>query len=344
MPCVKDVLTALLSWAPTAVAWERDNIGLLVGRADAAVSRALVCLDVTPGVVEEAVREGAELIIAHHPVIFHPLKSLRTDTTQGAMLAELLRKNISVIALHTNADAALGGLNHALAARLELTDVTVLDAARGQLRATTLRLPVDPLLIDEAIARLRDIDDVDAQRRTTDNEQAAIEIIAPSWRNAEIRGMIARLLGDLTHSVTEIRLEDAVAGYGIGAVGHLAQPLSAAHFLGKVKSALDCEMLRVSPCEDDRMIRRVAVCSGAGSSYIHAAIAAGADALVTGDLTHHYFLDHQTEILLVDAGHYHTERIFIDLCAGVLSNLVFENSKKIDILRGRTNTNPIRFV
>lgn len=344
LPRVKDILTALLSWAPAAVAWERDNIGLLVGSADAPVSRALVCLDVTPDVVEEAVRGDAELIIAHHPVIFHPLKALRTDAPQGAMLAELLRRNINVIALHTNADAALGGLNHALAERLGLTEVTVLDAARGQLRAITLRLPADPVLIEDTVAGLRDIAGVEAHRRESADDEAAIDIIVPSWRSGEVRGTLARLLGNLPHSIVETRLEDAVAGYGIGAIGQFARPMPSKDLFAHVKTALGCEMLRVSPIEDNREIRRVAVCSGAGSSYIRAAIAAGADALVTGDLTHHYFLDHQEEILLVDAGHYHTERIFIDLCGEILSNMVFENSKKIDILRGRTNTNPIRFV
>lgn len=344
MPQIKDILDALQAWAPPAVAWDRDNIGLLVGAAGQDVTRVLVCLDITPEVIEEAAREGAQLIVAHHPVIFHPLKSLRTDTPQGAMLAALLGHGIAVIAAHTNADAARGGLNHALAHRLGLADVSVLDPAKGQQRRLWLRLPRDPALIDALLAALRDTDGADAVLSGGDDDSATIEVTAPSWRVPVLRSLVQRTLGALPFTLTEARLEGGTTDYGIGAVGTLEASIPVRDFLANVKTALGCEMLRVSTFAEERRIRRVAVCSGAGSSYIRAAVAAGADALVTGDLTHHFFLDFRDEILLVDAGHFHTERIFVDLCAGMLENWSFENSKKIDILRGRTNTNPIWFV
>ncbi|MBR9974373.1 MAG: Nif3-like dinuclear metal center hexameric protein [Bacteroidetes bacterium] len=344
MPQIKDILDTLQAWAPPAVAWERDNIGVLVGDAAQEVTRVLVCLDITPEVVEEAVREGAQLIVAHHPVIFHPLKSLRTDAPQGALLAALLTHGIGVIAAHTNADAARGGLNHELARRLGLTDVSVLDPAQGQQRRLWLRLPRDPALIDTLLAALRDTDNADAVQSGGDDDSVTIEVTAPSWRVRIVRSLVERTLGDLPFTLSEARLEGPVPEYGIGAVGTLGSALPVRDFLSGVKSALGCEMLRVSTFEEEQRIRRVAVCSGAGSSYIRSAMAAGADALVTGDLTHHYFLDHRDGILLVDAGHFHTERLFIELCAGMLEKWSFENSKKIDILQARTNTNPICFV
>ena len=341
---VSEILSALQRWAPPAVAWDRDNIGLLVGGSADTVTRVLVCLDVTPAVVEEAVRENAQLIVAHHPVIFHPLKALRTDRPQGAMLAELLKRGIGVIALHTNADAARGGLNHVLAGKLGLADPAVLDPASGQLRRLSLRLPRDPALIERVFDTAHRVEGSETHMVGGDDDTALLELVTPSWRAGELRTAVSRELGGLPHVLREARLEDAVPEYGIGAVGALPDAMPIRQFLDRVKLTLGCDTLRVSPFSDDRMIRRVAVCSGAGSSYIRSAVAAGADALVTGDLTHHYFLDHQDEILLVDAGHVHTERIFIDICAGLLEKWAFENSKKIDILRGQTNTNPIWFV
>jgi dinuclear metal center YbgI/SA1388 family protein len=341
---VGDILSALQGWAPPAIAWDRDNIGLLVGRSDAPVEKALICLDVTPGIVDEAVREGAQLIIAHHPVIFHPLKALRTDSTHGALLADLLRREINVLALHTNADAARFGLNHALAEKLGLRETRTLDGARGHRRMLNLRMEHDAGRLSEIIAAILEMTGTQPASQALENGLHTIASDMPAWQVGMVRGRIDALLGPIPHAWMEHRLEGAIDGYGIGAVGTLSGEMAARDFCEMVKKSLNCELLRVSPFEEHRVIRRVAVCSGAGSSYITAAVAAGADAIVTGDLTHHTFLDYQSDILLVDAGHYDTERLFIDLCAKELVNMVFENNEKIDILCTRTNTNPIWFV
>ncbi|MBE0645578.1 MAG: Nif3-like dinuclear metal center hexameric protein, partial [Bacteroidetes bacterium] len=308
------------------------------------VEKALICLDVTPGIVDEAVREGAQLIIAHHPVIFHPLKALRTDSTHGALLADLLRREINVIALHTNADAARFGLNHALAEKLGMRETRTLDGARGHRRMLTLRMEKDGERAADAIALLAEMVGSPPVTHALDQGLLSVEADMPAWRVNTVRGRIDSLLGPIPHSWIEHRLEGALDGFGIGSIGSLPAEMPARAFLAMVKNALGCEVLRVSPFEENRRISRVAVCSGAGSSYVAAAVAAGADAIVTGDLTHHTFLDYQSDILLVDAGHYDTERLFIDHCAKELVNMVFENNEKIDILCTRTNTNPIWFV
>lgn len=340
---VGDILSALHGWAPPAIAWERDNVGLLIGRSDAAIEKALICLDVTPGIVEEAVRLGASLIIAHHPVIFHPLKSLRTDRPHGALLAELLRRDINVIALHTNADAARFGLNYALAEALTIRDAEALDPSRGHLRQ--LRLQVAAPAQDSEIlnAFLDSQAEVSWSSHSVESGQRVLDIRVPSWETRRLCSDLSGLLGQTPHSISETRLEDGIPGYGIGAVGTLENAMDVRDFLQMVKTALRCSMLRVSPYAAAKRIHRVAVCSGAGASYVSAAVAAGADAIVTGDLTHHVFLDYQPEILLVDAGHYDTEHLFIDLCAKHLANMAFENNEKIDILTTMTNTNPIWF-
>lgn len=340
---VTDILSELLSWAPPAIAWDRDNIGLLVGRRDASVSRVLLCLDVTPEIVGEAVDAGAELIIAHHPIIFHPLKSLRTDEMRGAMLAELLRREINVIALHTNVDAARLGLNHMLAQSLGLREIEALDPVKGHLRVLSLRISraEGEAVVLPTLAGAEE--HVEYDSFVLEHDWMRIDLRAPSWRTAEIRRDFGVRLADIPHSFSEYRIEDGLPGYGIGSIGSLPQKMDVQTFLAGIKDALACRMLRVSPYGQERMIHRIAVCSGAGSSCIPTAIAAGADALVTGDLTHHVFLDYQKDILLVDAGHYETEHLFIGLCAARLETAVFGNNEKIDILQARTNTNPIWF-
>ena len=118
MITVREVENFLYSWAPAHLAAGWDNVGLLVGSPDRAVAKILTALDITESVVEEAVQIGADLIVAHHPVMnctWHPVQTLRTDDRQGRILTGLVENHISAICMHTNLDAAEGGVNDVLA-------------------------------------------------------------------------------------------------------------------------------------------------------------------------------------------------------------------------------------
>jgi len=117
------IMDAMERLAPKRLAEEWDNPGLLVGSPAAKIERVLVCLDVTDQVVDSAIASGCQLVIAHHPLIFKPLKNLRTDLPLGALLAKLIKNDIAVFAAHTNLDIAQGGVNDVLAERLGLTEL-----------------------------------------------------------------------------------------------------------------------------------------------------------------------------------------------------------------------------
>lgn len=120
---VRDIYRFLDRIAPFHTQEDFDNAGFLVGRGDREVKKALVALDITEEVTEEAVRWGAELIVAHHPVIFQPVKSVTDETVTGRVLLALTEGGIAAICAHTNLDAAHGGVNGCLARALELTDI-----------------------------------------------------------------------------------------------------------------------------------------------------------------------------------------------------------------------------
>ena len=125
----REIEQALFTFAPKKLAQSWDNVGLLVGDPDAPVDSVLVALDITRPVVEEAMENGVDLIVAHHPVMncaWHPVQSVRMDDAQGWILASLLRDGISAICMHTNLDSAQGGVNDALADRLGLRHVAPL--------------------------------------------------------------------------------------------------------------------------------------------------------------------------------------------------------------------------
>ena len=119
----QQVMEALERIAPKRLAEEWDNPGLLVGSPAQEVHKILTCLDVTDEVVEEAVSLGADMIVAHHPLIFKGLKKLRTDLPLGARLQKLMVHGIAVAAAHTNLDTAEGGVNDVLANLMGLTDI-----------------------------------------------------------------------------------------------------------------------------------------------------------------------------------------------------------------------------
>jgi dinuclear metal center YbgI/SA1388 family protein len=221
MILVSKILDLVGEIAPFELAEAWDNVGLLAGHPDWAVDRVLVALDLTPGALREAVEVGAQLIVTHHPILFHGRKNLREDDGEGALLAELVRSKVALIAAHTNYDNAPGGLNDALAEALGLQDVVPLE---NGLRAGTF------------------------------------------------------------------------AGDGAALV------------------ALTAERLGGQPrlYRGARVIRRVAVCGGAGGSFWPVAHAAGCDAYLTGEVRHHEALAATASgLTLVEAGHYHTERVMV---------------------------------
>ena len=123
MAQVKELYQYIDSIAPFATQLDFDNAGLLVGRGSAEITKILVTLDITKAVIDEAVELGVQLIVAHHPVIFHPLKWVTDGDTTGEKVLLLAEHGIAAICAHTNLDAAQGGINDLLAQRLGLVDI-----------------------------------------------------------------------------------------------------------------------------------------------------------------------------------------------------------------------------
>ena len=146
MTTVRDVERFLYDWAPAGLAAEWDNVGLRVGDPEREVRRILTTLDITEAVVEEAIGAGVDLIVSHHPVMncaWHPVQTLRTDDRQGRILTKLVENHISAICMHTNLDAAEGGVNDILAKKLGLLDTEYLNEEKiGRVGTLKCELPL----------------------------------------------------------------------------------------------------------------------------------------------------------------------------------------------------------
>lgn len=152
MTTVREIESFLYGWAPRELAESWDNVGLLVGDPEAAVERVLVALDITPQVAEEALERGCQLIVAHHPVMncaWHPVQTVRADDRQGRTLTALLRGGVAAICMHTNLDAAEGGVNDCLAQKLGLSGTIPLNEQKiGRIGTLSCEIPLEQFLHD----------------------------------------------------------------------------------------------------------------------------------------------------------------------------------------------------
>ena len=153
---VKDIIKVIEDFAPLSIQESWDNSGLCVGSYDAPVTSVLMGLDCTPELVDEAIECGADMIVTHHPLIFSGLKKITPDDQVGAAVIKAIKAGISIYAAHTSADKVIAGVSGAMAARLGLQNVTILDEdGEGTGLGVVGDLP-EPLTSEEAIAFVKE--------------------------------------------------------------------------------------------------------------------------------------------------------------------------------------------
>ncbi|EIT85198.1 hypothetical protein A374_10660 [Fictibacillus macauensis ZFHKF-1] len=329
------VIGELHKLAPKHLAYEGDPIGLQVGNLALPVEKVMVVLDVLEPVVDEAIAKGVQLIIAHHPMIYRPLKNIDTATSQGRMIEKLLRHNITVYAAHTNLDIAKGGVNDWLAEALHLEQTSLLQVtAKETLYKLAVYVPTTHVEeVKEALAAAGAGHIGDYSHCTFSSEgtgtfkplegsqpflgsqgdiehvrEVKLETVLPSNRLSRVLSAMHNVhpYEEVAYDVYELQNEHKT--YGIGIVGTLHEALSFDAFIQHVKGTLGVASLRAVKGHD-RLIKKVAVVGGDGNKFIHAALAKGADVLVTGDLYYHTAHDAQyAGLSVVDPGH-HIEKI-----------------------------------
>ncbi len=146
MTTVREVEQMLFDWAPKELAEDWDNVGHLIGDGNAPVHKILVSLDITEAVVDEAISIGADLIVSHHPIMnckWHPVQSIKAGDALSEKLIKMIRHNISAICMHTNLDAADGGVNDILAQKLGLSNIEMLnDEKIGRIGTLNCEIPL----------------------------------------------------------------------------------------------------------------------------------------------------------------------------------------------------------
>lgn len=364
MTKIKDITNLLENLAPLRYQESYDNAGLQTGDAQADVNGVLLTLDCTEEVIEEALQKGCNLIVAHHPVIFKGLKQLTGRNYVERTIIKAIQHNIAIYASHTNLDNVLHGVNTKIADKLELQQQRILVNKPQTLMQLVAFVPVESTkkvlqaLHTAGAGNIGEYSNcsfqVTGKGRFKPSEKAnptigepgkpeevqedRIEVIFPAYLQNQVMAALqqAHPYEEVAHYIYS--LENQNQEVGIGMIGELAEEMTEKTFLAYLKEKMQLQGLRYTSI-GGRLVKRVAVCGGAGSFLIKDAIRQGADALVTGDVKYHEFFDAESQLIIADIGHYESEvftkEIFYDAISKKFSNFA--------VLISEVNTNPVRY-
>jgi dinuclear metal center YbgI/SA1388 family protein len=363
---IHEIIAAFEQVAPSRLQESYDNSGLIVGDPNRTVSKALLCLDSTEAVVDEAIAKGCDLIIAHHPIVFGGLKRFTGSNYVQRAVMKAIRNDIAIYACHTNLDNILrGGVNERIAQQLGLKVQHVLRSQEGLLLKLAVYVPLtDVEALTEALfaAGAGKIGNYDECAFTLEGEgcfrpnadanptlgvagrrervqEARIEVLVPTWLKASVSKAMtaAHPYEEVAHEW--VALSNASAEYGAGVLCEFDEAMPAIDFLKHVKTRMGCEVVKYTK-SGVTSVKRVAICGGAGSFLIGDALRAGADAFVTSDVKYHEFFDAEEKLLLCDIGHFESEKYTIDLFSAILSS----KFPKFATIFAETITNPIDYL
>ena len=362
---IKEIVSALERFAPLPLQDGFDNAGLQIGLTDAEATGALLCLDVTEAVLDEAIASGCNLIISHHPLIFKGYKSITGKDYVERCILKAIKNDIVIYSAHTNLDNAPGGVNFKIAEKIGLKNVRILDPKESSLIKLVTFVPsAQAEEVRNALftAGCGCIGNYDSCSYNTEGEgtfraqegshpfcgtvgelhhetEVRIETILPEYKKGEvIRALLSK------HPYEEpaydlYPLHNSWAQVGSGIVGELEEPESELEFLKRIKKIFEVGCLKHNKLTG-RLIQKVSLCGGAGAFLIPQAVRSGADVFITGEIKYHDYFGRETDILLAEIGHYeseqYTKEIFYSIIRDLFPNFALQFSK--------VNTNPIKYL
>lgn len=361
---VQEIIGSLETLAPPGFQEQYDNSGLIVGDRKMECSGALICLDVTEDVLQEAKENGCNLVISHHPLVFRGLKRITGNGFVERCLVYAIKNDIAVYAIHTNLDNISKGVNAKISEKIGLVKTSVLMPKEGLLQKLVTFVPVDhaePLRQALFKAGAGDIGkyrecsfNIPGEGTFMAGEQAdpyigekhirhtekemRVEVIFPAYRQQSVIDAMKN-----THPYEEVAydilsLGNYLSDVGSGMTGELETEVTEAEFLNNLKNVFGLKVIKHT-LFTGKMIRKVAVCGGAGVFLLGQALRAGADAFVTSDIKYHEFFESDGRLLLADIGHYESEQFTIDL----LYEVLVQNFPNFAILKTGVNTNPVGY-
>ncbi|GEM00495.1 dinuclear metal center protein, YbgI/SA1388 family [Halolactibacillus halophilus] len=367
---IKEFLAAFEQVVPQALAYDWDAVGLQMGDVNTPLTGILTTLDVTEAVVDEAIEQGVNLIMSHHPIMFKPMKKIDFSTVKGRLIKKCLLNGLTIFSAHTNYDRVDGGMNDRLADRLALvnremlveedeiknvklqvfvphTHKEILDEALTRLGIGTMGNYEACVYETDGIGRFQPTDKADpfiGERQTREAvEEVKLEYLITHDQVSNALSIIDEVHPYETPAFDLIPLLNTGKVRGIGRVGDLTEPISFHPFIKKVKETFGLDGVRVAG-QSDKLIKRVAILGGSGEKFTMAALKKQADVYITGDMTFHSTQDIAALGLnIIDAGHY-LESVMKDDFKEICQAIFKKTDCDYPIVVSRVNTNPFRFI
>lgn len=348
VPTLADVIGALETAYPPALAESWDSVGLVAGDPADEVRKVVVAVDATAAVVDEALASGAQLLLVHHPLLLRGVDTVGAHTPKGALLHRLIRGGCALYSAHTNADRADPGVSDALAGALGLVAtrplVPIPDTVTDKwvvMVPTTDTVRIREALFAAGAGELGDYRECswtvtgDGQFRPLPGaaptlgvvgevetvREDRVEVIAPRRSRARILAALRAAHPYEEPAFDVFETADFPGSRGLGRIGELPEPQTLREFTARVAAALPRTEWGVRAAGDpDRVVRTVAVCGGSGDSLLDTVSGLGADVYVTADLRHHPADEHLRRggPALVDVAHWASEQPWCAQAKGVL--------------------------
>ncbi|RYZ98055.1 MAG: Nif3-like dinuclear metal center hexameric protein [Sphingobacteriaceae bacterium] len=354
----------LESLAPPAYQEDYDNAGLIIGRPDKEVSQALISLDCTEAVVDEAIATGCQVIISHHPIVFKGLKRFNGNTYVERVVEKAIKHDIAIYAIHTNLDNVADGVNARICETLGLTNLRILSPKSGLLKKLVTYVPVaqaeqvknalfkagagsmgnysECSFSAEGTGTFKGNEDTDPYvgepGERHHEEELRIEMIYPATLESKIvmTLVLAHPYEEVAYDLYSLTNRHQLVGSGM--IGELDEALSEEEFLQMVKENMQTGVIRHTTLRG-KPVRKVAVCGGAGGFLLKHAIAAGADVFVTADYKYHEFFDADGKIVIADIGHFESEQFTQELLYEIIRKKFVTFAVRLTTI----NTNPVKY-
>ena len=361
---IYDVISYLENKFPISSQASFDNCGVQVGDVFSELKGVLITLDCTEEIIEEAIETGVNLIIAHHPVVFKPIKSLTGKNYVERIILKAIENKIVIYAIHTNLDHHLAGVNAEIARRIGVINPQILLPSEHVLYKLVVFVPEhakEMVLSSMYTAGAGEIGNYsncsfssngigtfqpeqDANPFTGEigkleiQSEVKLEVLVTKHNlNKVIQAMQeSHPYEEVAHDI--ISLENLNQFEGTGMIGELESPMDELTFLAMLKQRFHCSVIRHTSLLGKR-IKTVAFCGGSGSFLLKNAIQKRADIYITGDFKYHEFFDAEDKIVVADIGHYESEQFTSELIYAFLN----EKFVNFAIRVTKVNTNPINY-
>jgi dinuclear metal center YbgI/SA1388 family protein len=361
---IAEVVRELEVLADPALQEHYDNAGLITGNTEWDCSGIVCCLDATEEVIKEAVSKQANLVIAHHPIIFSGLKKINGKNYVERSVITAIKNDIAVYAIHTNIDNINNGVSGYMAELMGLKNCRVLDPKKGLLKKFVTYVPASHAeetrnaLFKAGGGEIGNYSEcsfnaegfgtfkpgsgtnpfVGKTGEQHRENEIRIEMIMPDYLEKVIISALREIhpYEEPAYDILQTGNEFQKAGSGI--IGELETPVTGTEFLGLVKSVFHARLVRHTRLIEKK-VKRIALCGGAGSFLIPKALASGADAFITGDMKYHEFFDANDKMIIADPGHFETEQFTIDL----LQSFLAKKFLTFAVLKTGVLTNPVYY-